>query len=190
MLGQSLLLVVLAFATLVVAADSPLPVRNVEDKTLLDAFQEQPSISYRLPNDTRPISYDVQLTTHIHTQTDFSFTGVVAARFVTDVASNTITLHQRQLTIGTYSLVLAGTTTIIPLNAFNYDTVTEFLTFTLTTGTLNVNSEYILTINFNGTLRTDQAGFYRSSYLANDGSRRYLKRQVERRNDHKLISIF
>lgn len=173
MIGQ-LLLVILAFATLV-AANSPFPIRRVEDinQEVTETLQDQTSVSYRLPNNTRPISYDVQLTTHVHTQTDFSFTGEVAVRFLVVQTSNTITLHQRQLTIGEYSLVLARNPTVnIPLNVVEYDNVTEFLTFTLTSGSLGIVSEYILTIKYNGTLRTDPGGFYRSSYEAADGSRR------------------
>lgn len=171
MIGQSFL-VYLAFVTLV-AATIPLQIPRVEDipREVVDVFQVQPS--YRLPNNTRPISYDVQLTTHIHTQTDFSFTGEVAVRFLAVEVSNTIVLHQRQLTIGEYNLVLASSPTIqIPLTTSEYDSVTEFLKFTLTSGNLNINSEYILTIHYNGTLRNDNGGFYRSSYEAANGSRR------------------
>lgn len=169
MLGQALL-VTLAIATLV-AADFPVPIRRVEDiPREVEAFQDQPN--YRLPNNTRPISYDVQLTTHVHTQTDFSFTGIVAIRLLAVEASNTISLHHRQLTISASSLALASGGANVPLNNFAYDDVTEILTYTLTSGGLMVDSEYILTITYNGTLRTDEAGFYRSSYLADDGSRR------------------
>lgn len=177
MIGQTLL-VCLAVAILV-TANNPLPIRRVEDirSESIETFQDQAGVSYRLPNNTRPISYDVDLTTHIHTQTDFNFTGKVAIRISVIESSNTITLHQRQLTIGAYDLTLASAPqTKIPLNDVSYNAETEFLSFTLTTGNLVVNSEYILTISYSGILRTDQAGFYRSSYIADDGSRRYFSR--------------
>lgn len=170
MLGQSLLVIL---ATTIVTANLPLPIRRVEDipREVFESFQDQPS--YRLPNNTRPISYDVELTTHVHTQTDFSFTGVVSVRFLAIESSNTITLHQRQLTIGASSLVLANAErTNILLNPVEYNDETEFLKYTLTSVGLIAQSEYILTIHFNGTLRNDDAGFYRSSYVAEDGSRR------------------
>lgn len=174
MLGHRLLIVLGCAAF--VAASLPLPIRlleSVDEDLEIEPFQNEPTVSYRLPNNTRPISYNVQLTTNIHTQDDFGFFGVVAARLVAVEVSRTIVLHHRQLTIGAYNLALATSPNInIPLNAFEYDSVTEFLTFTLTAGDLVVDSEYILTINFNGTHRTDNAGFYRSSYLAADGTRR------------------
>lgn len=170
------LIATFVFATLV-AAKLPFSVPRVENisNKLTEPFQAGPSVSYRLPNNTRPVSYDVQLTTHIHTQTDFSFTGNVAVRFVTIETSNTIVLHQRQLTIGVYSLHLATSPDVsIPLNTVEYDGVTEFLKFTLTSGSLIENNEYVLSIAYNGTLRNDPGGFYRSSYTADDGATRYL----------------
>lgn len=168
MLGRFFILS-LAFATLV-AAHFPLSFPRAKDIE----FQDQTGVSYRLPNNTRPISYDVHLTTHVHTQTDFSFTGEVLIRFVAIEPSNTITVHQRQLTIGASSLALASSPqTPIPLmDNVEYDTATELLKFTLKSGNLIINSEYILAINYNGTLRSDNFGFYRSSYIADDGSQR------------------
>lgn len=176
MLGQRLIIsIVLACASLV-AANLPVTIRRVEDLPPIEAFQN--GVSYRLPNNTRPISYDVQITTNIHTQTDFGFSGIVAVRFVAVETSRTITLHQRQLNIGAVSLTLANNPNqIYQLNPFDYDNVTEFLTFTLSSEDLVINSEYILTIHYQGTLRSDNAGFYRSSYLASDGSRRYINIQ-------------
>lgn len=174
MLAQRLIFV-LGCAVLV-AGDFPTSFRRVEDIRQADTvFQNEPAVTYRLPNNTRPISYDVQLTTNIHTQTDFRFTGEVSVRFVAVEESRSITLHQRQLIIGEFSLVSASNPNErIPLNSLSYDNVTEFLTFTLSSGDLFVGSEYILSIRYQGTHRTDDGGFYRTSYLAKDGSQRYL----------------
>lgn len=174
MLGQRLIFVLGCAA--IVAGNLPLPIRQFEDFPLVEeAFQNGPNVGYRLPNNTRPISYDVHLTTNIHTQTDFGFSGVVAVRFVALEASRTITLHQRQLTIGeSAALTLANNPNEnILLEANTYDNVTEFLTFTLSSADLIANTEYILTVQYNGTLRTDAGGFYRQSYVANDGSQRW-----------------
>lgn len=129
---------------------------------------------HRLPNNTRPISYDIHITTKIHTQTDFDFTGQVAIRLVVAEASRTITLHQRYLTIGKASLVLASRPdTPIALDPFENNYSKEFLTFILSTDDLIVGSEYILTISYSGSLRRwDRSGFYASSYRADDGSKR------------------
>lgn len=169
MLGQRLLIFLAGVA--IAVAVKPISERSAQ---VVQAFQDPSNVSYRLPNNTRPISYDVHLTTNIHLQTDFNFTGKVAIRFVVLEASRTITLHQRQLTIGTASLILFfNPNSIIELNPFDYDPSNEFLTFTLSSDELVVGREYILTIEYSGVLRTDENGFYRSSYLADDGSRRY-----------------
>lgn len=173
MVGNRLLIVL--SCVVVATALKPMPeqqqVKGIPQ--VVEAFQIQPTINYRLPNNTRPVSYDIHLTTNVHTQEDFNFTGQVAIRLVAIEASRTITVHQRQLTIGTVSLSLATSpTTPIALNPFEYDSTTELLTFTLSSDDLVPNIEYILTIAYSGVLRTGQAGFYRSSYLADDGSRR------------------
>lgn len=168
------MLIVLACAAFV-AANVPIPQSriNEDNPQIVEAFQDQPNVNFRLPNNTRPISYDVHLNTNVHLQTDFGFSGQVVIRFVVLETSRTITLHHRQLTIGTASLVaVSNPNTPIALNAFEYDPTSEFLTYTLSLTDLIVGSEYFLTIAYSGVLRTDENGFYRSSYLADDGSRR------------------
>lgn len=173
MFGHRLVPILLACVALVVA-NMPMPVRQAEDlPQIVEAFQNPTNVNYRLPNNTRPISYDIHLTTNVHLQTDFNFTGEVAIRFVVLETSRTITLHHRQLTIGTSSLSsVSSPNSPIPLNEYDYDETNEFLSYTLSDQDLIVGSEYILNISYNGVLRTDEAGFYRSSYLADDGSRR------------------
>lgn len=127
--------------------------------------------NYRLPNTTRPEAYVVDLTTNIH-NSEFNFVGTVAIDIVVLEPTPVITLHQRLLTIAFItleSLPLSGTT--IPLLAPYYDPISEFLSIPLESGTL-VNERYRLTITYTGTLRADEAGFYRSSYVADDGTRR------------------
>lgn len=177
MLGISLLSMVVCCT--IASASGPLyPVRSSTDNHIREVVQplvDDPAIVHRLPSTTRPISYDIHVTTNIHTQTDFSFTGEVAIRFRALRASRTITLHQRQLTIGNASLILTDQPNIqIPLNPAEYNSENEFLSFTLQSPTalLIGSREYILTIAYNGTLRTDEAGFYRSSYLTENGTRR------------------
>lgn len=148
-----------------VTGNFPVPTLRIENvPKIVEAFQNEPAVFYRLPNNTRPISYDVEMTTHVHTHTDLGYSGQVSVRFVVLEASRTITLHQRQLTIGTTSLVLANNPNQpIQLTANEYNSVNEFLTVTLAMTDLVVNSEYILTIAYNGTHRTDK-GFFYSSY--------------------------
>lgn len=128
---------------------------------------------YRLPNTTKPEAYVVDLTTNIHDGV-YNFVGTVAIDIVVLEPTPVITLHQRQLTISFITLEsLPSSGTTIPLAPHYYDPISEFLSIPLEFGTLVVNGRYRLTIIYTGILRTDEAGFYRSSYVADDGTRRY-----------------
>lgn len=164
----------LALATYT-SGNFPMPVNKSYDKfqSVIDSYQDGQFLNYRLPNNTRPISYEVNLTTNVHTFSDLGFSGKVAVRFIVLEASRTITLHQRQLTIGETSLVLANRPDEpIVLDAHSYNNVNEFLNVSLATTDLIVNSEYILTIAYNGTHRTDK-GFFYATYQNERGNDRY-----------------
>lgn len=128
--------------------------------------------AYRLPNVTRPEAYNVQLSTNIHNST-FNFEGTVEIDIVVLQPTPVITLHQRQLTISNIMLSnLPSTGTNIPLSTHYYDPISEFVSIPLASGTLTVGGRFRLSITYTGTLRSDEAGFYRSSYVAEDGTRR------------------
>lgn len=164
------LLLVLA-CTSFVAASLPTE-KKLQETSVVETFQTPSNVNYRLPNNTQPISYDIHLTTNVH-RNDFNFSGEVAIRFVVLETSRTITLHQSQLVIGTVRLTsVSRPNTPIALNVFQYDSSNDFLTFTTTSIDLIAGIEYVLTISYTGVLRTDNFGFYRTSYLADDGSLR------------------
>lgn len=123
---------------------------------------------YRLPNDTAPETYDITLTTRIDNG-NFEFSGFVQIGILANEATQRITLHHRRLTI--ISVELWSTTTTpqeIPVGAFSYDAELEFLQIPVPSG-LTAGSRYLLSIDYMGTLREDNAGFYRSSYRNDDG---------------------
>lgn len=136
---------------------------------------------YRLPNDTVPEHYSVRLVTNVHSN-DFTFSGEVDITINVMQATSVITLHHRQLVIGNVRLNNAITPTVdVLLAPIAYDETTNLLSVPLasTVAPLSVGSKYILHIAFTGTLRTDQGGFYRSSYAADDGTRRYVDMKVQ-----------
>lgn len=131
---------------------------------------------YRLPNDTAPEHYVVRLVTNVH-RDDFSFSGEVDITINVVQVTSVITLHHRQLVIGSVRLNNAITPAVdVLLAPISYDETTNLLSVPLasTVAPLAVGSKYILHISFTGTLRTDQGGFYRSSYTADDGTRRFV----------------
>lgn len=164
MLRLALCLLIGFFVTF---SSSKIPTRSTRDiQPRVDGY------AYRLPNVTRPEAYKVELSTNVHNAV-FNFVGTVEIDIVVLQATPVITLHQRQLTISFIELSnLPPTGTNIPLLPHSYDPISEFLSIRLESGTLIANQRYRLSITYTGTLRSDNAGFYRSSYIADDGSRR------------------
>lgn len=137
------------------------PVKNV-------GVRQNNDINYRLPNDTVPETYDITFTTRVDSG-DFNFNGVVRIGILARVATQLITLHHRQLTIADIRL----TTTTDPerdinLNPFRYDQTSEFLEIP-TTIPLEAGARYYLEITYQGILREDNYGLYRSSYTNDAG---------------------
>jgi aminopeptidase N len=128
--------------------------------------------TYRLPNDTRPLRYDIELQTWID-QGVFDFTGNVRIHLrVEEAHTNTITIHSyRQRILRTELRRLDGR--VVPTWPYQYDPVFEFLTVQIRSGFLLEHEEFILEIDYSGELRTDESGFYRSSYLNENGETRY-----------------
>lgn len=165
---RSLLLSVTYFAVVIFGhnLDEYPPVPRVEDLPPL----EDVYTTFRLPNATQPNSYDVTLRTWIH-DGNFSFTGNVRVNISIEESTNSITLHHRYLTIGDVSLWTESDR--VPILSTSYNSTFEFFTVSVE-NTLAPGETYILDVDYTGTLRNDEAGFYRSSYLADDGTRRFL----------------
>lgn len=129
--------------------------------------------TYRLPNTTRPNSYDVTLRTWVHEE-NFAFTGNVRIHITAVENTTSITLHHRYLTIEDIRLLSSDANSISPqVVSYSYNVTFEFLT-AIVSEALTPGEIYILEIDFTGTLRTDDGGFYRSSYLNDEGSRIWL----------------
>ncbi len=125
--------------------------------------------TYRLPNNTLPNSYDVTLRTWIH-EGNFLFNGSIRINISIVESTNTITLHHRYLTIDDVRL-WSESGAAVPVLSYSYNTTFEFFSVSMQ-DTLSIGETYSLDIDYNGTLRSDEGGFYRSSYVADDGTRR------------------
>lgn len=123
-------------------------------------------VSYRLPNNTKPESYDIELITNID-KNEFIFLGLVTINLIVLESSSEIKLHARKLAIKSVKLTTKNGHSI-DLKPFTYDTTTEFLTIPAEV-VLEQNSKYILTIEYVGKLREEHYGFYRSSYVNSQG---------------------
>lgn len=158
-----LVAIVLIVLTDNITADNPITrrVENVE-------VRQVDGRKYRLPNDTIPETYDITLTTQID-NADFIFYGNVRIGILTRESTQRITLHHRLLTI---IIIRLWTTTDpqqqIGVNPFSYDAELEFLEIPVVTN-LTAGTRYLLDIDYMGTLREDNYGFYRSSYRNDNG---------------------
>lgn len=126
-------------------------------------FTTKPSrIDYRLPNNTKPNSYDITIATNID-RNDFSFSGRVVINLHVLEPSYNITIHARQLNIKTISLATSFGVGI-HLNPHTHDNVTDHLVVP-TQVQLQKDTPYILTVEYSGVLRNDMLGFYRDTYI-------------------------
>lgn len=123
-------------------------------------------LNYRLPNDSIPLRYDLWLKTDVDKNV-FEFEGRVKIHVQILLATNTLTLHYRQLDIVEINLLNVDETVASPNLAHTLDPELEFLHITLPS-TVQPNQILLVDIKYNGILRTDGSGFYRASYT-NDG---------------------
>lgn len=138
--------------------------------------------NYRLPNNSYPVRYDLELTTYVHedgSARQFLFDGKVKIELVVKNEGNSsITVHYRKTTIThvkLWSQLENGTDHVLldDNSSFTLDVKREFLTVSPPRDVV-LNGTYFLEIEYNGELRKDNAGFYRSSYLDDDGRTRWL----------------
>lgn len=134
--------------------------------------------TYRLPNNSIPLSYDLRLTTDID-KAVFNFTGAVKIHIKIIDESQEIVLHYRQTTIEVINLWSGDGTTIISSNLpYEQIPVFEFLVITLPNNYLP-GDELVLEINYSCEHRDDGAGFYRGSYNQNGQQIWYAATQFE-----------
>jgi aminopeptidase N len=144
-----------------------------DDDSLVKPFADPiDGINYRLPNNTMPIHYDIFLSTDIHIPS-FTFDGIVTIRIKALQNTTDITVHFRQLEIMGIKLFDANQNLIQSRVDNSQDMVKEFLIIR-PQNLLIENEIYHVEITYFGTLRGDDAGFYRGSYVWNsNGDRKY-----------------
>jgi aminopeptidase N len=170
-----ILLIFLTFALNFTNAKPPQKVRFDFDannglKTL--AKVHFTDLNYRLPNNTIPRHYDIHLETDIHLA-NFGFSGEVTITIEALQNTNVIVLHIRQLSIFKVDLFDNDSNPLQTNIQFTVQNSTEMLIIHNITQ-LNINQRYKLKISYVGYLRTDDAGFYRSSYIDNNGEQKWL----------------
>lgn len=122
---------------------------------------------FRLPNDTVPLAYRLNVWPIIdpNAENAFTFSGHVAVRVRAVVSTAVLTLNaDRDLNVS--QPIVKDMSTLDAVNVTGYGVVAknEQLVIQLDRPGLVADREYEVQIPFAGRLRTDMTGFYRSSY--------------------------
>lgn len=140
---------------------------NVTDHT-----KQTDSLNYRLPTDVLPSKYVVELTPYFQSQNGkerFTFDGKVDITLRTYRADiRQIVLHVNKLTLNGSPRLRDAVTVLteIRIVSISSDVKTHKYTLFLDKA-LPLNEDYVLSIQYSGSLSSDMRGFYRSSYEEN-----------------------
>lgn len=147
--------------------------KSFSEGTNLQLDSKETTENYRLPNQTIPMRYDVEISTKVHLKDD-AFSGIVKIYIKVLEDTKSVVLHSRNLTINS-AKIIDWTDVIECSTEYPSENPTEFLTITPKDGrTLFLGEELILEINYNGKLRQDNGGFYRSTYTNAAGEEVWL----------------
>jgi len=140
------------------------------DTAVIVRDSNEEEINYRLPNHTKPLSYNIKLNPHLGPN-NFTFDGEVVYHINILNSTKTLTLHMKNLIINENATILktyVGFYHYIP-TIYDYNNETEMLN-------IGFNEDlpvkcYILHLKFTGVLSDRPYGFYRSSYADSAGNR-------------------
>jgi aminopeptidase N len=165
---------------------------NYENYGISPLVDPYDGISYRLPNDTVPLTYDIFLSTDIH-RGEFAFNGNAKIRFEVIETTNQVTLHYRQMNIHNVTLFNSNNQIIQENVPWIQNATVEFLIIRPNMPFF-VGQQYIVHIFYSATIRDDSLGkfsnseffefvfvticnslgWYRASYISPRGDRRWL----------------
>jgi aminopeptidase N len=141
-----------------------------EVKRLNDDDDDEDYVTYRLPNNTRPVHYDLWVKTDVEKQ-DYAFSGRVKIQIRAAESTDYVTLNYRETVIDQIDLLNTATGEVNTsalvfefLLPMDREFVKIFLPFSVSEGT-----EFTLDIIYHGQLHVaDDSGFYRASYEDQD----------------------
>lgn len=153
---------------------------------VIESILRDDVVNYRLPNHTHPETYELSLFTRID-EADFEFNGLVKIKVLVDRTTREVVLHSRNLAIENVRMSrFSGSVPIeVRLLPYEYDDVREFLMITTDGVTLTPGDRLLVEIAYIGTLRTDGAGFFRTSYTNANGNKTCVK--IECRFGEQLV---
>ncbi|KAK9730882.1 ERAP1-like C-terminal domain [Popillia japonica] len=133
--------------------------------------------SYRIPNDTIPISYDILLEPNFET---FTFDGEVIITIEVVEDTSTITLHANDLQIGTEDVEVDARNNEISPVVEDTEFVEDFHFFKIHLAEEVGAGEILeISIKYTGNLNTANRGFYRARYVENEIEKWFATTQFE-----------
>lgn len=121
---------------------------------------------FRLNGLTRPTEYELWIETNFHTG-DAQFKGEVNIKITANAPTHWITLNAKNLNIKEL-LVKSDGVTDIEIDRYSIVTPDEILLI-VTAEPLVVGIEYVIHIKYTSILRTGVKGFYKGSYVNDNG---------------------
>ncbi|CAK9796737.1 Aminopeptidase N [Anthophora quadrimaculata] len=143
---------------------------NGNEESLARVDEENSTLSdYRLPKTLVPLSYEILLIPDFECMCKLK--GTVHINIHVKQSTNTITFHSGQIEITMVTVTFNGANVVNPNTIYN--NTTEKYEIKLRE-TLKPNSLVTVSLQYNGKIRTDMIGFYKSSYVDSYGKIKWL----------------
>lgn len=121
--------------------------------------------TYRLPNNTRPETYDLSIRTWID-QNNSTFTGTVRIGILATESTDFIRLHHSVEELRSVS-VLTAAGQPVTIGALSYNPQYSFLTIPIVGSNLTQGTRYSIEIDYVGFMNSF-SGFYRASHVVDN----------------------
>ncbi|KAL6443893.1 hypothetical protein ACFW04_001724 [Cataglyphis niger] len=129
-------------------------------------------INYRLPDNVAPVHYNIKLIPYIE-ENNFTFDGESSINITIHRTTQNLSLHALELTIDEAATSLLDNDRIVYMPAtYNYDNITQILVLHFNDELLPGN--YTLKMRYVGILNNDLGGFFRISYINEEGNKVWL----------------
>ncbi len=153
---------------------------NKIDKWLTDNLSIAPEkINYRLSADLVPLRYEINLRVQFDNEFEesFPYDGEITMFFMSNKDTSDLIFHINKILIDNSTLSIKSLTdnSFNQINNFKWknDYERQFFVANLAQ-TFKANNNYTVSMKFTGYLASDNAGFYRSSYLDADKNKIWL----------------
>lgn len=155
---------VITIVVLVCAAVAVRPIAGSTDRRATAQDESDGPSSYRLPRDTQPFAYGLRLAPKYDKGSDlYTFGGQVEIFILVNSITPNVTLNAKDIQINSVAITELKTQKDLEVDSYEIDNDAEILKIYAASNLL-VGRQYQVKIVFQGLLRTDMTGFYKSVY--------------------------